>query len=87
VLVSIALEEHAPALSQVTEHLSPAERSVIELARLGYGNAEIAKRRATAISTTKKQLESAYRKLGVSSRAELVSLLARSQRRAGRLER
>jgi DNA-binding CsgD family transcriptional regulator len=86
VLFSIPLEEHAPApaaFDQVAKTLSPAEGAVIELASRGYSNAEIAKRRTTAISTTKKQLESAYRKLGVGSRAELVSLLARGQRRTG----
>ena len=86
VLFSIPLEELAPApaaLDQVAQRLSPAEGAVVELASRGYRNAEIAQRRATAISTTKKQLESAYRKLGVSSRAELMSLLARGQRRAG----
>jgi DNA-binding CsgD family transcriptional regulator len=85
VLFSIPLEEHAPApagLDKVAANLSPAEGAVIELASRGYSNAEIAKRRATALSTTKKQLESAYRKLGVGSRAELVSLLARCQHRA-----
>ena len=86
VLFSIPLEERAPtpaAFHHIAKNLSPAEGVVIELASRGHSNAEIAKRRTAAISTIKKQLESAYRKLGVSSRAELVSLLARSQRRAG----
>ena len=86
VLFSIPLEEYAPApaaFDQVAKNLSPAERTVVELASRGYSNADIAKRRATAISTTKKQLESAYRKLGVGSRAELASLLARSHRPGG----
>jgi DNA-binding CsgD family transcriptional regulator len=83
VLFSVPLEEYASApaaFDEVAKNLTPAEGAVVELASRGYSNAEIAKRRTTAISTAKKQLESAYRKLGVGSRAELVSLLARRQR-------
>jgi DNA-binding NarL/FixJ family response regulator len=83
VLFSIPLKERPPAptaLGQVAQHLSQAERTVVELADQGYSNAEIAQRRNTAVATTKKQLESAYRKLGVSSRAELAALLARHGR-------
>jgi DNA-binding CsgD family transcriptional regulator len=83
VLFSIPLEERPPASvahSSCTDVLSPAEQIVTELAYRGYSNAEIAKRRATTIATTRKQLETAYRKLRVSSRSELVALLARRGR-------
>jgi len=72
VLFSIPLAERSPSpamLNPLTQHLSPAERAVVELASRGYRNAEIARRRATAVATTKKQLESAYRKRRVGSRA------------------
>jgi DNA-binding CsgD family transcriptional regulator len=58
--------------------LTAAEATVVELALAGHRNAAIAQRRRTLVSTVKKQLELAYRKLGVGSRAELVALYARA---------
>ena len=51
--------------------LSGAERMVIDAARRGCSNAEIARARARSERTVANQLASAYRKLGVGSRAEL----------------
>ncbi|MBX3229458.1 MAG: helix-turn-helix transcriptional regulator [Labilithrix sp.] len=57
--------------------LSAAERAVAELAVAGLSNAAIGARRGTSARTIAAQLASIYRKLGVSSRAELVVTIAR----------
>jgi DNA-binding NarL/FixJ family response regulator len=57
--------------------LTPAEREVIALALEGWTSAAIAAARGSAKRTVDKQLEAAYRKLGVSSRAELAARYAR----------
>ncbi len=56
--------------------LTPAERDVATLVASGAKNAEIARRRGTSVRTVANQLASIYRKLGVSSRAELVRKLS-----------
>ncbi|MCA9613033.1 MAG: helix-turn-helix transcriptional regulator [Sandaracinus sp.] len=61
-----------PRGSQLTE----AEWEVARLAADGLSNAAIADRRGTTVRTVSKQLDSAYRKLGVSSRRELAVRLA-----------
>lgn len=53
--------------------LTPHERQVAALAREGLSNGEIARRRGTAERTVANQLASIYRKLGISSRAELLA--------------
>ena len=57
--------------------LTPAERAVVALALEGCSNQEIARRRGASARTIANQLASAYRKLGVSGRAELAALGAR----------
>lgn len=64
------------APSQALGSLSPAERSVVELVRRGYSNSAIAALRGVSARTVANQLAAAYEKLGVSSRAQLVALLA-----------
>lgn len=54
--------------------LSPAERASVELALQGLSNAAIGEQRNVATRTVARQLESAYRKLGVQSRGELAGL-------------
>lgn len=56
--------------------LTEAEDDVVQLAAAGLTNAAIAQRRGTTVRTVSKQLDSAYRKLGVSSRRELSVRLA-----------
>jgi DNA-binding NarL/FixJ family response regulator len=51
--------------------LSPAQRAVVELVAAGNSNAEIAAMRGTSVRTVAKQIEAAYRRLGLGSRAEL----------------
>ncbi|HET7752978.1 MAG TPA: helix-turn-helix transcriptional regulator [Anaeromyxobacteraceae bacterium] len=55
--------------------LTCAERAVALLACEGLSGAAIAGRRRTSVKTVAKQLSSAYRKLGVGSRAGLVARL------------
>lgn len=56
--------------------LSAAEGEVVRLALRGLSNVEIARLRGRAARTVANQLASAFRKLGVGSRAELAALLA-----------
>lgn len=55
--------------------LTPAERDVAFAVADGSSNAEVARRRGTAVSTIVNQLQRIYAKLGVSSRAELAARL------------
>lgn len=57
--------------------LSEAEREVARLAARGTPNAAIAKKRGVALRTVANQLASIFRKLDVSSRAELATLVSR----------
>lgn len=57
--------------------LAPAEHAVINLLIEGRCYAEIAEARHTSIRTVANQVASAFRRLGVSGRAELLCLLAR----------
>jgi DNA-binding CsgD family transcriptional regulator len=59
------------------EGLTAAERAVVELAVRGMSAEEVAARRGRSLHTVTNQLASAYRKLGVSSRAELAALIVR----------
>ena len=57
--------------------LTGSERSVADLAATGHSNREIADRLVLSVRTVESHLGSAYRKLGVRSRAQLVGALAR----------
>lgn len=59
--------------------LSPAEHAVARLVVEGKSRREIAEARGVALSTVHKQIESAFRKLGVGSRSELVAKLLGGQ--------
>lgn len=58
--------------------LTPTERQVVDLLTQGLRNAEIAERLFVAPSTIKTHLGHVFAKLGVSNRAELAALAARS---------
>ena len=60
------------SLSQLTD----AEREVALLAVQGFADRDIANRRERSVRTIARQLSSVYRKLGISSRTELASLLS-----------
>jgi DNA-binding CsgD family transcriptional regulator len=53
--------------------LTPAERAVARLVIEGLSNAEIARRRGTLVRTVEKQLYSINRKLGLTSRGDLLA--------------
>ncbi len=58
--------------------LTEAEREVVERVLRGESNAAIAARRGVSLPTVAKQVSSAFAKLGVHSRAELLALLVGS---------
>jgi DNA-binding CsgD family transcriptional regulator len=60
----------------VAGELTAAEAAVMALAAAGLANEEIARARGRSPRTVANQLASAYRKLGVGSRSELVARLA-----------
>ncbi|MBE8146967.1 helix-turn-helix transcriptional regulator [Brevibacterium casei] len=77
----------APAPSEPPVHprlaeLSEEELKVVELVRAGLKNKDIAGRVFVSLRTVELRLTAAYRKLGVGSRTELVSLLAGNPRLA-----
>ena len=72
--------------SSKTKALRPLEtrgslREVALLALAGHTNAAIAARRESAARTVANQLQSIYRKLGVTTRAELAARLLRGAER------
>jgi DNA-binding NarL/FixJ family response regulator len=58
------------------EALTPRQRQISELAAAGKGNRAIAQQLFLSIKTVETHLAAAYRKLGVSVRAELDAALA-----------
>ncbi len=56
--------------------LSPTEEAVLRGIALGHSNARIAKERGTSPRTVANQVASLLRKLGVSSRYELVAAMS-----------
>ena len=61
---------------QVALGLTTAEEAVLALLLDGHDNATIAEARGTAARTIANQIAGIYRKLGVSSRAELAAKLS-----------
>ncbi len=59
--------------------LSPAEQEVLALVLDGHDNASIAAVRRTALRTVANQLASIFRKVGVSSRAELAAAISAAE--------
>lgn len=60
------------------DSLTPSERRVAELAAQGLSNREVAQVSFVAVKTVEMHLGRAYRKLGISSRADLPRALART---------
>jgi DNA-binding CsgD family transcriptional regulator len=56
--------------------LTPSERRIVDLAAGGASNPEIAQALFVAVKTVEMHLGNAYRKLGISSRKDLASLVA-----------
>src|SRR5262249_31455671 len=67
---------HAANEMDPLHDLAPAEREVARAVLSGLSNAEIAELRGRSVFTINKQIESAYRKLGVRSRGELCARFA-----------
>lgn len=57
------------------QSLTPSEREIARLVCAGHGNAEIARQLKKSVLTVKTQLNSAFRKLGVTSRTKLMTVL------------
>ena len=79
-LLELQLGDHALVVLSVddgpqqrVEGLTAAERAVALDAVAGHSNKEIAARRGSRVRTVANQLAAVYRKLGVSSRAELAA--------------
>jgi DNA-binding CsgD family transcriptional regulator len=70
-LISFSIETSMPA------SLTKAERGIADQLLRGCSNREIARLRGTSHHTVANQLRGLFRKLGVSSRAELVARLSR----------
>jgi DNA-binding NarL/FixJ family response regulator len=64
-----------PGGDQAAE-LTPAEHEIVDALLAGKQNSEIAHERRTATRTVANQVAAIYRKLGVSSRAELMARAA-----------
>lgn len=69
-----------PAAPDPIATLSKAQREVLGLVIEGWSHQAIAERRGTSRRTVDKQVELAYRRLGIGSRLELARLWARSTR-------
>lgn len=63
--------------------LGEVEKQVLAAILEGKSNAEIARQRGTSRYTVANQVASVYRKLGLSSRAEVVARFARTQPSSG----
>jgi DNA-binding CsgD family transcriptional regulator len=76
------LDRPAPSVAGETGigRLSPREREILDLVSRGYTNPEIALGLGTSANTVRNQLHALFRKVGVTTRAELVGLAARSGR-------
>jgi DNA-binding CsgD family transcriptional regulator len=68
----LARERPTPGLPR---HLTAGERTVLGHVAAGLANAEIAEHMGVSVSTVRKHLENAYRKLGVSNRVAAVAHL------------
>lgn len=73
--------------AKVQTQLTATEREIVGLVFRGHSNAEIASLRGRSVRTVETQLSSIYRKLGISSRAELIRLSQESQFPAERHKR
>ena len=70
------LEWPAWAPGEAPAVLTEAERAVVALVLSGCSNAQVASGRGRSARTVANELASAYRKLGVGSRAELAAWVA-----------
>ncbi len=69
-----ALDRHA-AIPEYLDLLSPREREVIQLVAKGFGSPAISELLSVSLETVKTHRKRAYRKLAISSQAELFALM------------
>ncbi len=67
-----------PEVALAISRLSSSEREVCDLINQGLSNAEIAAQRGRALRTVANQVAAIFKKVGVSSRTELIARLRRS---------
>lgn len=79
---SSELSEPPPLPASIAADLSPREREVLSSFRASPRIAELARTLHISPHTVRNHLKAIYRKLGVSSQAELLALLAAAERRA-----
>ena len=65
---------------RIGDPLTPSERRIVELAAVGQSNPRIAQALFVTVKTVESHLANAYRKLGVTSRRELPTVLAQPRR-------
>jgi DNA-binding NarL/FixJ family response regulator len=75
VMVSFPEDTPTPALDESQYKLTAAEMSVLQHLLLGHSNRTIARARQRSARTVGHQVASIFRKLGVSSRRELLATL------------
>jgi DNA-binding CsgD family transcriptional regulator len=75
-----AAEDAAPRIHPVLNRLTEDERQVVQLVRQGMRNREIAQELFISLRTVEVRLTRIYQRVGVTSRAHLISLLANSDR-------
>jgi DNA-binding NarL/FixJ family response regulator len=68
---------HAQPSDRVSPAVSPREGEVLRLMQLGYTDPEIARALGTSPNTVRNQVSSLLRKLGATTRTELVGLTMR----------
>jgi DNA-binding NarL/FixJ family response regulator len=73
VLAIVSYTVEPARLESKPDKLTDAEQDMLTRVLRGERNAEIAAARRTSVSTVKKQICSLFRRLGVSSRAELAA--------------
>src|SRR5258708_4903951 len=71
------LFEVTPTRIELPGTLSAAETEVATLTLRGYSKRDVARTRGASVNTVANQLRAVYRKLGVSSRTELIQLVLR----------
>jgi len=81
-LVVLSSEDRSRKLNATATALTEAERQVLALLLEGHSNAEIATTRSTSERTVANQVAAIFRKLHVSSRCELVTLVTGHERSA-----
>ena len=76
-------ERHHDDALELLTRLTPREHEVLDLLSPGLGRADIARELYTSINTARSHMQSVFRKLGVHSAVEAVSVALRAERSQG----